>query len=248
MKENLITNGIENKKNEISQENNLFKEIKRMVFIKYLNLFFSIFRFCLMFFILRLFPFFPTAIVPTYFFVIMHIFLIIILPLFTIINLITVITGVLGRNFLIKKDNNNFLDCIKYIFCFQCCICDKNVGTLKLVCFIFCLISFFWSFYLLYFFIKDFSQSPNSSRFFPYLKQQVKIKIILYFADSILLLFQSYFFYYYEYFLKRGEIYIEFYKRLIIKNRNKEASFVRNELPANIDNFLIYSGTEMNNV
>ena len=74
-----------------------------------------------------------------------------------------------------------------------------------------------------------------------------RLKNYFYFINKDLL-FQSYFFYYYEYFLKRGEIYIEFYKRLIIKNRNKEASFVRNELPANIDNFLIYSGTEMNNV
>ena len=248
MKENLITNGIDNKKSEIAQENNLFKEIRKMVFIKYLNLFFSIFRFALLFFILALLPYFPTNMRPTNFFVIMQIIQILILPLFTIINLITVITGVLGRNFLIKKDNNAFLECIKYICCCQCCLCSRNVSTLKLATFIFCLISFIWSFYILYYFIKDFSETINSSRFFPYLKKQVKIKIILYFADSLLLLFQSYFFYYYEFFLKRGEIYIEFYKRLIIKNRNKEASFVRNELPSNIDNFLINSGTEMNNV
>ena len=80
------------------------------------------------------------------------------------------------------------------------------------------------------------------------MEKQVTIKTILHFADSLLLLCQSYFYYYYEYFLKRGEIYIEFYKRLIIKNRNKEADFVRNELPINIDNFLINSGTEMENV
>ena len=84
-----------------------------MVFIKYLNLFFSIFRFALLFFILALLPYFPTNMRPTNFFVIMQIIQIIILPLFTIINLITVITGVLGRNFLIKKDNNAFLECIK---------------------------------------------------------------------------------------------------------------------------------------
>ena len=246
MKENLI---ITDKpiNNEIAQEKELFKEIKKMLYIKYLNLFFSIFRFSLMFYLLSLLGYFPSHIRPTDFFISMHIFLVLILPVFTIINLFTVITGVLNRSFLIKKDVNNYLESIKYICCCLCCICSKNVGTLKLVTFIFSLISFIWSFYLLYFFIQDL-KTTNNSRFFPYLEKQVTIKTILHFADSLLLLCQSYFYYYYEYFLKRGEIYIEFYKRLIIKNRNKEASFVRNELPANIDNFLIYSGTEMNNV
>jgi len=246
MKDNLITTDKPNN-NEIAQEKELFKEIKKMLYIKYLNLFFSIFRFSLMFYLLSLLGYFPTQIRPTDFFISMHIFLVLILPVFTIINLFTVITGVLNRSFLIKKDANNYLESIKYIcFCF-CCICSKNVATLKLVTFIFSLISFIWSFYLLYFFIQDL-RTPNNSRFFPYLEKQVTIKIILHFTDSLLLLCQSYFFYYYEYFLKRGEIYIEFYKRLIIKNRNKEADFVRNELPVNIDNFLINSGTEMQNV
>ena len=246
MQENLITNDKPNN-NEIAKEKELFKEIKKMLYIKYLNLFFSIFRFSLMFYLLSLLGYFPSHIRPTDFFISMHIFLVLILPIFTIINLFTVITGVLNRSFLIKKDANNYLESIKYICCCVCCLCSKNVGTLKLVTFIFSLLSFIWSFYLLYYFIQDL-RTPNNFRFFPYLEKQVKMKIMLYFSDSILLLFQSYFFYYYEYFLKRGEIYIEFYKRLIIKNRNKEADFVRNELPVNIDNFLITSGTEMQNV
>ena len=246
MKENLITNDQTNK-NEIVGEENLLKEIKKMSFIKCLNLSLSIFRFSLMFYILSLLQYFPTHMKPTNFFLIIHIFLILILPIFTIINLITVITGVLNRSFLVKKDFNNYLDCVKYMFCCFCCICPKNVGTLKLITFIVCLISFIWAFYLLYFFVKDL-KTPNNFKFFPYLEKQVTLKLILSFADSFLLLCQSYCFYYYEYFLKRGEIYIEFYKRLIIKNRNKEADFVRNELPVNIDNFLINSGTEMQNV
>ena len=46
-----------------------------------------------------------------------------------------------------------------------------------------------------------------------------------------------YFFYYSEYFLKRVEKYLEYYKRLLIKNRNKEAEFVRNTLPENIEDY-----------
>ena len=75
------------------------------------------------------------------------------------------------------------------------------------------------------------------------------IKLIIFFVDTALLFGQSYFFYYYEYFLKRGKIYIEFYQRLIIKNRNKEADLVRNELPINMDNFMdaAEDGTELSN-
>ena len=81
-----------------------------------------------------------------------------------------------------------------------------------------------------------------------YFEKKVLIKIILYFIDSILLLLHSYFFYYYDYFLRRGEIYIEFYKRLIIKNRKEEADFVRKELPSSIDNFIINLGNQMQNI
>ena len=47
MKENLI----ENENNNENQEKILFKEVKKMSFIKNLNLFVSIFRFFLMFYI-----------------------------------------------------------------------------------------------------------------------------------------------------------------------------------------------------
>ena len=114
MKENLINIIITDKpiNNEIAQEKELFKEIKKMLYIKYLNLFFSIFRFSLMFYLLSLLGYFPSHIRPTDFFISMHIFLVLILPVFTIINLFTVITGVLNRSFLIKKDVNNYLESI----------------------------------------------------------------------------------------------------------------------------------------
>ena len=200
-----------------------------------------------MFYLLSLLGYFPTHIRPSGYFIISLILSILIIPIYNIISLFTVITGVFNRNFIISKDNRTFIECFKYIFCCFCCICSKNVTLLKIVSLFFCILCFCWSFYLLYFFIKDL-RKPNNYRFFPYLEEKITIKIILCFIDSFLLLCQSYFFYYYEYFLNRGEIYIEFYKRLIIKNRNKEAEFVRNELPVNIDNFIVNSGTEMQNV
>ena len=44
--------------------------------------------------------------------------------------------------------------------------------------------------------------------------------------------------------------YIFIHFKIIIKNRNKEAELVRNELPINMNNFLDPSedGTEMNNI
>ena len=54
MNENLITdNNNDNINNTIAREKILFKEVKKMTFIKYLNLFISIFRFFLMFYLLN---------------------------------------------------------------------------------------------------------------------------------------------------------------------------------------------------
>ncbi len=56
MKENLITNykEISNNNNILSQENSLLKEVKKMLIIKYINLFFSLSRLFIMFFSLSL--------------------------------------------------------------------------------------------------------------------------------------------------------------------------------------------------
>ena len=62
MNENLITdNNNDNINNTIAREKILFKEVKKMTFIKYLNLFISIFRFFLMFYLLTLLPIIPSA-------------------------------------------------------------------------------------------------------------------------------------------------------------------------------------------
>ena len=250
MKENLITNyqEIKSNNNAISQETILIKEVKKMLIIKYINLFFSLSRLFIMFFSLTLLniPFYRPQ---NLFFIFLFFYSVIILPIFTLINLITIITGILGRNFLIQKETNNILDCIRYVLCCSCCACTKNVGTLKCATFIFGIINLIKSFYFLYNYI-IIIKNPNNADYNPYILRDIIIKLILFFVDTALLFSQSYFFYYYEYFLKRGKIYIEFYKRLIIKNRNKEADLVRNELPININNFLDGSedGTEMSNI
>ena len=94
----------------------------------------------------------------------------------------------------------------------------------------------FWSFCLLYYVKNDLIIGKKDI-----------IKLIIHFIDTILLFGQSYFFYYYNYFLNREKLYIELYKRLIIKNRKNEAECVRRELPVNIDEDN-NSGTEMENV
>ena len=154
--------------------------------------------------------------------------------IFTIINLITITICLINRNFVRNQKDCTLLYCIIACFCCFCCICTKNVIILKQVNFICFLISLFWSFRLLYY-----AQYIN-------LQKGDIIKLIIYFTDTILLFGQSYFFYYYDYFLNRVELYIELYKRLIIKNRKNEAELIRRELPANIEG--IDSGTEMENV
>ena len=245
MKENLITNEKNNNidNNSIANEEQLFREIKKMLYIKYLNLFFSIFRLFLMFYSLSLLGYLSFFGGPTNFYIILVLFSVLIMPIYTIINLIIVIAGIIGRNFIQNKQDS-IIDCI----CCCCgCLCTKNVTTLKMLALIYGIISLLRSFYLLNFFL-IYVKTENNIKYFPNIIKNVSIKLILYFIDSILLLCQAYFFYYHEYFLKRGKIFIEFYKRLIIKNRNKEADLVRDELPANIDNLLINSETEMSNI
>ena len=248
MNENLITdNNNDNINNTMAREKILFKEVKKMTFIKYLNLFISIFRFFLMFYLLTLLPIIPSAYesdIGIIIYIILLLFNILILPTFTIIVLIIVIAGVLGRSFVVNKKKDSILDILKCFCCYFCGSCPKNVETFKISTIIFGTINLIWFFH----FLPDLFQKrePNYIRFFPYITKQYIIKTLLTFLDSVLLFLQSYFFYYHEYFLRRGEIYIEFYKRLIIKNRNKEAELVRNELPNNLEN--IGLGTELQNV
>ena len=237
MKETLIK-AEENKENQINDNNNdenqFLKEIKKMRLIKYLNLFFSIFRFSLLLPKLEYIDSISLAQEPSYINFYMFIYNFFVSSIFTIMNLITITIGLINRNLVINKNDSTLFYCIIACFSCFCCVCTKNVIILKQVNFICFLISLFWSFRLLYY-----AQYLN-------LRKGDIIKLIIYFTDTILLFGQSYFFYYYEYFLNRVKLYIELYKRLIIKNRKKEAELVRRELPANMED--IDSGTELENV
>ena len=251
MKENLITNE-ENKnnninKNTIANEEQLFKEVKKMLFIKYLTLFFSIFRLFIMFYSISLLGYLTFFAETSNFYIILLIYSVIILPVYTILNLIIVITGICVKNFMIQNQSDTLIDFVTCCCCWCKGLCTRNVVTLKILSIIYGTINLFRSFYLLHFFL-IYVKTENNIKYFPNIIKNLSIKLILYFIDTILLLCQGYFFYYYEYFLNRGKIYIEFYKRLIIKNRKKEADLVRNELPTNMDNFLINSETELGNV
>ena len=205
-----------------------------MRLIKYLNLFFSIFRFSLLLPKVQYVDSIFLAQAPSYINFYMFLYNFFVSSIFTIINLITITICLINRNFVRNQKDCTLLYCIIACFCCFCCICTKNVIILKQVNFICFLISLFWSFRLLYY-----AQYLN-------LRKGDIIKLIIYFTDTILLFGQSYFFYYYEYFLNRVKLYIELYKRLIIKNRKKEAELVRRELPANMED--IDSGTELENV
>ena len=239
MKEQLVTNN--NIKN--FEKDNLLKEIKKMSYIQYSILLLSIIRFILMFFLILLFTYFPKSFTANLFTVILFLYVILITPILNIYLLIIAITGKLNRDFWSK--NKKFNLGLYTCFC-CCCIMSKNVSFLKMLTIINSIIKFAWSSCLLYYLLNDSSQ-PNLSRFFPYNFKRVLYKIIINFIDSFILFSLYYCFYYSEFFLNRVEKYLEYYKRLIIKNRNKEAEFVRNTLPATIEDY-ISNETELQNV
>ena len=238
MNDKLIPNNIKD------QEEILNKEIKKMFFIKYLNLFISISRFLLLVFLISLMLYFPNTFMPKLFTAIIGIFVILILPLITIYLFIILITGTIQRDFWIKKKPIKF-SCYNCFFC--CCIMSKNVTFLKRLTLLCSIFDFAWSFILLHYYLKDL-RIPNNERFFPFSWKGIFRRIFLNYIDSILLSIQFYCFYYSEYFLNKVEIYIEYYKRLIIKKKNKEADFVRNILPYDIDYYKSSEESELQNV
>ena len=230
--------------NKDDEQDILMKEIKKMSYIKYLNLAISIIRFISMFYFIILSAYLPATFRFNLLTIIFTLLIILILPLTTIYFLAVIITGTINRDFWIqKKPTQNYLYAC---FC-CCCIISKNVSWLKILSIYWAIIEFCWSFIIFYYLIKDFS-GPNNAQFFPFSYKRIIKKTILHFFDSFLLFGQSYFFYYIQYFLSRIEKYLEYYKRLIIKNRNKDAEFVRNILPAEIHNYLDNQGKELENV
>ena len=225
-------------------EEHLMKEVKKMSYIKYLNIIISFIRFILMFYLISLLLYFPKAFQLNLFTVIVFLFIMLILPLITIFLFIAIITGTIQRDFWIKK---NSFKCNIYSCLCCCCIMSKNVIFLKRIIYISTFFDFCFLFILLYYYIKD-SYVPNNKIFFPFSDERVLERIILRSIDSLLLLSQYYCFYYYNYFLDRIEKYIELYKRLIIKNRNKEADFIRYILPYDIESYASSNGTELRNI
>jgi len=132
MEVNLINN--DNNFNE--KEKKLYFEVKKMRYIKYINLFFAIIRFILMFFLLSLYLYNPYSsyYVPSHFLSFLETFIILFLPIFNASNLITLIMGIINRNFNINN-SNKLVEIACFFCCFSCCICtticSKNVTTLK---------------------------------------------------------------------------------------------------------------------
>ena len=238
MKDQLIPNKSNGKNDD------LMKEIKKMSLLKYLNLLFSIIRFFMIFPLTFLILYFPSTFKVTLFTQIIGLTNVLILPLITSFLFVVVISGTKDRDFWVKKNSVK----LNFYNCFFCsCIMSKNVNFLQKLTFIFCANDFIWSFILSYYLIKDFA-IPNNSKYFPFSWKRIIYRIILNWIDSILLFLQFYCFRYYGYFLNRLEIYIEYYKRLIIKKRDEEAGFVRNILPYDINEYISSSGEELQNV
>ena len=218
--------------NSENENNKMMKEIKTMHIIKYLNLLIALLRFILMFFLIALIPYFPALFKPRIFTGILFLHTLI-FPIITIYLLITLISGTIQRDFWVRKKTKDMSICH---LCCCCCLMSKNVVCLKNLSFYFTIVSFLWSSLLLFYEIDDPIKS-NNRRFFPNESHKVRRKIFLHYVDTLLLFIHSYIFYYFEYFLSRVKIYLELYKRLIIKNRNKEAEFVRENLPEQIYNY-----------
>ena len=233
--------------NNIKEEDPLMKEIIKMSYIKYLNLIFSIIRFILIFVFICLVSFIPISFKPNIFTSIIFLYKISFIQLSTIYLLIVVSLGTFRRNFIKGTDQFNYaLFSICCGCCFFCCY-SNNVSFFATLTFFCSIICFFWTFILFYYYMKDLSYQ-NNNIYFPIIMKLNLARIIVDLIDSLLLLSQFYFFKYWEYFLGRVNQYIEYYKRLVIKNKTKEANFVRNLLPYQIDNYIPNNGEEVQNV
>jgi len=233
--------------NNNKEEEPLMKEIIKMSFIKYLNLIFSIIRFILIFVFIFIANFLPYSFEFNIFTKIILLYKISFIQLSTIYLLIVVCLGTFRRNFIRGTDQFNYaIFSVCCGCCFFCCY-SNNVSFFTVLSFFCSIIVFAWTFILFYYYMKDLSY-PNNNIYFSYKMKGNLVTIIINLIDSLLLLSQFYFFKYWEYFLGRVNKYIEYYKRLVIKNKTKEANFVRNILPYQIDNYIPNNEEELQNV
>lgn len=238
--------------NNLLQENNkeeepLMKEIKKMTYIKYLNLIFSTIRFILIFVFAYLLIYFPISFKPNIFYIIILLYRILFVQLSTIYLFIAVILGTIRKNFIIGTDQINyalFSSCCGC--CFFCCY-SNNVSFMAVLTLVCSIIGFIWTSILSFYYMNSL-RNPNNFIYFPNIMKLSLARVIANLIDFLLLLSQFYFFKYWEYFLGRINKYIEYYKRLVIKDKTKEANFVRNILPYHIDNYISNNEEELQNV
>jgi len=235
---------IKKKENDDCEEQ-LNKQIKKMSRIKIINIIISIIRINLIFFAIN------SKIILIFFFQLpifiytISILIVIFFPIRTIALSITIILGTINRNFVIKKSNYFCYGICSFFFCHTlwCCF-PHNVNYLKKNIISFFILKIFWiGIWIYVYFLRLFK-----IRLFIILEKDIIFIILLNVFDCLLLLCQSYIFSYYEYFLRRTDIYIEYYKRLIIKNKTEEANFIRAQLPYELNDYISTDAIELRNI
>ena len=200
----------------------LDKEVNKMYWLKILNLIISILIIPLYFFIILLFflslkNLSIFVILDSLFFILLFAFLL----LFIIISFISFIINLLGtvsNSFWIKTSDSKIDKCCCYLCC--CCI---NIKFLKFFYLLFAILIFLWDGAFIVYYI----QMNNEHNLGQYSIFNAIENALLVLGVVLLLLFQSYCFFYYNKFLNRLQIYLEYYKKLIVRGDEKKAQRVR---------------------
>ena len=256
MKENLII------EDDDIQNDPLMKEIKKMKNIKYLNLFLSILRVYLMICLQYFYTLLPNSLSNLDYFESFIFFdIVIYIYIITIYLFIVVLLSDCKKDFLkraqcdyrlfyflipliiyyilIYKLNNISFNLLYYVW-FLCCLCfmAQNLIFLKQLTFMLFIIELIWPLVFFFFYYLSYLSPSN--------KKLEKIQLL--FFDSFLLLSQFYCFKYYNYFYGRIKKYMDYYKILLMKNKKKEAAFVRNVLPVKIIDYINSEEVELENI
>ena len=203
-------------------DSQLDKEVNKMYCLKILNLISSFLIIPLFIYIMIIFIFVAIsqnlAIYIEFFaliilFAILNLFISVAFFAF-IINLF----GTISNSFWIKTNDSKIDKCCCYVCC--CCI---NINCLKYFYLLFAILMFLWDGTFIFINIEMF----NKYNMEKYIILNAIKKALLGFCIVLLLLFQSYCFFYYNKFLNRLQIYLEYYKKLIVRGEEKKAQKVR---------------------
>ena len=203
-------------------ESQLDKEVNKMYCLKILNLIISINIIPSFIYLVRLYSLSLRNV--SAFVVFESLFLIllfVILFLFIMISFVAFIINLLGtisNSFWIKTSNSKINKCCCYICC--CCI---NIKCLKFFYLLFAILVFLWDGAFIFYYIKVY----NKYNLGKYSMLNAIENALFGFGVVLLLLFQSYCFFYYNKFLNRLPIYLEYYKKLIVRGDEKKAQKVR---------------------